>query len=255
MLAAGTKDGTVLLWDTANRTRLATLSTASVLPTLPIYSVAFSPDGHTLVAGTHNQGVALWDTANRTRLASLPAGSGQPVPVLSVAFSPDGRTLAAGTAGAGPIGPAGPGGGTVLLWDTANRTGLASLLAGSRNPFESVAFSPDGRTLAVALQGGVQLWDLATRKLTGRLDDGVTPDAIAFSPTGIALAIGDEDGNLDLWDLATRQVTTAGSSGSGWAELEFSPDGKTLAGLDGAASVISLFRIGYPESSPATQFL
>ena len=43
-------------------------------------------------------------------------------------------------------------------------------------------------------------------------------------------------------------MTIGDSSGTGWAELEFSPDGKTLAALDGAASVINRYRIGYPAS-------
>ena len=62
-LAAGTNDGAVQLWDTANRNWFASLSAGS---NNPVYSVAFSPDGRTLAAGTNDGKVLLWDTANRT---------------------------------------------------------------------------------------------------------------------------------------------------------------------------------------------
>jgi sugar lactone lactonase YvrE len=212
-----------------------------------VTDVAYAPDGKTLAECDDNGYVYLLDTVNGDWLAQFfddPVAD-QTNNLIQVAFSPDGKTLAAADEA-----------GNVYVWRLSGGAPLVIKGKASETyPTQMFAFSPDGRTLAVALQGGVQLWDLATRKLTGRLDDGVTPDAIAFSPTGTALAIGDEDGNLDLWDLATRQVTTADSSGSGWAELEFSPDGKTLAGLYGSDSAVNLFRIGYPGSSPATQFL
>ena len=131
-VAAGTDDGTVLVWDTANHTRLAALTAGTGNP---VYSVAFSPDGRTLAAGTVRGRVLVWDTANHTRLASLSTRNN--TALYSVAFSPDGRTLAAGTDD-----------GTVLVWDTASHTQLAALSAGTGNTVYSVAFSPDGRTLA-----------------------------------------------------------------------------------------------------------
>ena len=92
-LAAGTLNG-VLVWDTANRAQVASLSADSGNS---VNAVAFSPDGRTLAAGT-DDGLLVWDTANRAQVASLSAlsaGSGNSVG--AVAFSPDGRALAAGT--------------------------------------------------------------------------------------------------------------------------------------------------------------
>ena len=96
----------------------------------------------------------------------------------------------------------------------------------------SVAFSPDGTTLATGTADGMlQLWHVATKtKLTTLGEPDYIVDAVAFSPDGTTLAAGMGDGTVTLWDVATKTHTAILVAGYGAASsVAFSPDGTTLA--------------------------
>jgi WD40 repeat protein len=160
LLATGSADATVRLWDMATRQATTTLRDH----TEDVRSVAFSPDSRLLATGSADTTVRLWDVAARRTTATL---KGHTDDVRSVAFSPDGRLLATGGADA-----------TVRLWEVATGTSTASLhsgglplgLAESKWWVPSVVFSPDGTTLAAASdRDTVRLWEVATRTSTATL--------------------------------------------------------------------------------------
>ena len=118
----------------------------------------------------------------------------------------------------------------------ASQQPLDDLLV-SGSPVNSVAFSPDGRILAVGdNRGDVGLWDVATGRRTV-LAEGSPVYGVAFSPDGRTLAVGDARGDVGLWDVATGRRTAILAEGSTVASVAFSPDGHTLAVGDVGGSV------------------
>jgi WD40 repeat protein len=88
----------------------------------------------------------------------------------------------------------------VLLWDVPSRSQLGTALKAHAGSVYSVAFSPDGRTLAAgSASGRVLLWDVRTHARLGTLRSHAII-SVAFSPDGRNLAAGGFDGTIRVWE-------------------------------------------------------
>ena len=111
---------------------------------------------------------------------------------------------------------------------------LKAIFEGHTDFVWSVAFSPDGQTLASgSWDGKIRLWNLRTlQHETTLIGHSSQVRSVAFSPDGQTLASGSWDRTVRLWDTSTKQLkrTLSGYNIEPITSVAFSPDGQTIAG-------------------------
>ncbi len=179
----------VILWDPIN------WQVAGILqdPSSGFASLAWSPDGDTLVGGHGSGNLFFWDFSE-----GVPEGPNNELDghlswVTDLAYSPDGKSVA--SAGADT---------RILFWDLeANRPPQS--LAGHEDVVRGVAFHPDGGQLASgALDHQVMIWELSRESVQTcglKYTIGHSADVlgVSWSPDGILFATGSQDGTVILW--------------------------------------------------------
>ncbi|MER5806329.1 hypothetical protein [Streptomyces mirabilis] len=229
--------------------RTGTILARAMLGALPSTSdgdvprLAFSPDGGSLAVadtvssrGSLRMRFTVWDVrAHRVRTAFDTSGAADR-PATALALGPGGRTLLTDRATADNY--------TTEVWDTRDhrRSGTVPGLSG-----QELDARPDGDLL---VSSDDQYADPETGKVTGRaLADGHKVTALAFSPDGTRLAVGDSTGHVTLWDGDVRHRTGALTGTSDTATrgepeqvgaLAFSSDGGTLA-VGGTSGTLRLW--------------
>jgi len=219
--------------------------------------VSFSPDGKIIAVG-YIGSVHLWETLTGKKIREIaflpekvafPFGAQNvPLTASAVVFSPDGKTLAAAV-DTGKLTYESRG---IYLYDWASGKEIRHLVAANQlQMIYSLAYSPDGKTLASTGRGAtIQLWDPATGKEIRRGGEGneMWVETVAFSPDGKTVAAAGRDKAIVLWEAGTgkfiRRIAGAVPrvrpgimfNERVWS-LAFSPDGKTLASGSGDTSI------------------
>ncbi|MGB3203875.1 MAG: CHAT domain-containing protein, partial [Crinalium sp.] len=220
-------DGTIKLWDYQKRIVKSSLKGTDWV-VLSVWAIAFNHDGTILASGHHaDSTVKIWDLNTQQLKHTL---RGHVWAVESVKFSPDGQILASGSLDS-----------NIKIWNpragqeirNLNRpSGLLNPVKSwfSDNSIYSVAFSPDGKTLASG--GGkqpIKLWRVSNGELKTSLP-GHTDDvyAVVFSPDGQTLASGSADYTIRIWDLFTGEpLHTLGHTDKVYC-LAYTHNGETL---------------------------
>jgi WD40 repeat protein/serine/threonine protein kinase len=188
-----------------------------------IWSLAFSPDGTRLAVGgslpqIEIRGVKTDEVLWTKHEPNLPQA-------MSVAFSPDGRSLAVGFGQYSKDNTF-----RVTLYEAASSREMGTF-QGPKGGVNDLAFHRDGRHLAVAGSGVVEIWDVVARTKVRELrGHSRWIYGVAYSPDGKWLATGGWDRTIKLRDATTgeERLTIFGHEGF-VLDLAFSPDSRALA--------------------------
>lgn len=257
-LVTASGNGTARLWDIALFRQAGPALAGSARG--GVTAQAFSPRGRLLATAGADGTARLWDLGTHRQLGPAMAARDRK-PLLGVTFSQDGRLLA--TAGAD---------GRVRLWDAAAHRQLGAALPGVPSAdvrpgsANLLAFSRRRPLLAavgaVGSDTGVRLWNPVTHRQAGRPVAPVSgAAAVAVSPDGRLLAIGEGNDTAALWSLSSHRqlgadMVTGNTFGTGPGSfgtvqgIAFSPDGHTLATAD--EDIIQLWHVATqtPDGAP-----
>jgi hypothetical protein len=263
LLASGSKDQTVKLWDLTTGQLIRTLGGHS----RTIRSVAFTPDGQLLAAGDRAGEVKIWNIHTGELIGTLK----QRGAIFTVAISPDGQLVASAGEDKG-----------IRLWELQSVEHIRTLRSDTED-INALVFTPDGQTLISGSGVGmIRLWNIATGDLRrsfprlpavfcfalsvdgqlvaiggkgkkinlrdawtgevlGHLEDtGRMPYVytVAISPDKQLLASGGEAATVQLWDLQTKELIARLPGHSDFVfSIAFSPDGRLLASGSGDATI------------------
>lgn len=232
--AAGSQEVKSCQVFTGQNQAVATFNYDGVIPSEGVSSFSASVAQYMAVLAVDTEGNAntgpLRDThfvfaeASEHHLATLFRYTRDTSPeIYGAKFSPGGSILAANSSAG------------IQLWNTTTRAHVANLSGGS----SSVAFSPDGSTLASGStrtnQANIKLWNVANQTLIATLpghQGGPTGvHSVAFSPSGDTLASGSGDKTVKLWDVSSQSlIATLTGHTSHVFSVAFSSDGTLASG-------------------------
>lgn len=210
-VSAGTETGTFFLWNVNDYHSVRELD---VNQNERISSLVFSPDGNMLATGFRDT-VLLWDVQTGERIGqSLNA-----ITVDPIVFSPEGKYLTTGS-----------GRGIIDVWNISTQERSNRINIGE-SPVTNLAYSPDGKTLALGKWDYIILWDVDLNMEIDRLFIGLGGESydLVFSPDGKTLAATLADFSIRLWETDTYQQFAYLTSNPVVFNLAFSPDSKQLA--------------------------
>jgi WD40 repeat protein len=214
LLASGSHDGTVRIWDVAKRSERNVLRGHA--DGHFVLSVAFSRDGKLVASSSSNKTVKLWEVANGKEQATL---QGHSDGVETVAFSPTVDILASGAAA------------EVFIWNVPTRKRIANFQTSSTQGTK-VAFSPDGKTVATGgFSKPIELWDMSTSSKRAVLEgQDAFKLALVYSPDGTTIVSSGTQATLVVWDVLAGKIRTHIKSAirENSLSLAFLPDSRTI---------------------------
>jgi MYXO-CTERM domain-containing protein len=221
LVATAGEDGKVRVWDLASGSAMQSFEIANA----PARAVALAPDGSWVAAGGDDKVVTLWSvkTGKKQKTLKEPQKDhygNRETPIYALAVSPDGRLLAAGSSGTLEAGHA-----FANVWDIAS--GKVKRSVGFGSPVPRLAFSPDGKRLAMC-NVAVTVLVIDDKKAEPLSDeDDVDCDALGYAKDGTMLIASDK---LDTWNDKELRLLD-----------RFKPPGDRFSYADAPANLSTVF--------------
>lgn len=227
MLATGSADGTVRIWEMPSGMPLATYKGHTAL----VHAVTWMPDSKSLASASSDKTVRLWKAPERK-----PAGSKKETddkaadgsateattatkPAVAETKSASPSTAKKSAAKKDAKDPHDP-----LLQEFTGHAGPVTLLSA---PLAGAKLLASGST-----DKAIKVWNVTSNKLAASIDIGYPVQAMAWSPDGKVLASSSADERLNFWNAATGKLiraTEKGGSSPSMSSMSFSPNGSMLA--------------------------
>jgi len=223
LLAAGSVERVVKLWDIRTGDCLATLEGH----TYPVLSLSFSPDGNKLVSGSGDTTLIIWDVENRSQLHQM---KGHGFYVVTSDWDPKDNRIVSGSVDA-----------NICEWDS-NTGKMIMRHSEHRAAVHKVRFSRDGTQLVSGSSDThMILWNsVDTPMKMGPVLQGHSSEvrALSFSGDGNHLASGSSDKVLYLWDTETLSIQGEASTIGEIDGIEWYPKESTFITSDGTGAII-----------------
>lgn len=240
LLASSSGSGQLIVWDLASG---EVVVNAAEEACSPVYTVAFSQDGETILSGTDDGTIFVWET----NTGLLKSGYRQHEERINIlAFSTDGTKFISGSNDK-----------TAVLWEFPSMNAML-LLAGHRGPVLSAAFFPpavdptkDGSdellpmVVTTSWDHTLRLWN-STGSNIGVLkghEKGVY--SVAVNTVNKQMASASGDSSVHIWDIsyitlsvdAVDTVDQQGSHTKAVTSVSISPDGLQIASASADCSI------------------
>jgi WD40 repeat protein len=186
--------------------------------------VSFSSQGKMLASFNSLGTIKIWTIDGRLQRTIKDYNTN----ITALSISPDGKMIASALVTDEKN--------TIKIWSIDGR--LVRTIRnenGSINQFQSISFSPDGKTIAALSMGTVKLWGIDGKDIHTFKPPAVTRGAknsLVFSPNGKWLAVTSGSNSVNIWNTNSKELITLEGHGTQVVSTSFSSDSKTLASAD-----------------------
>ncbi len=227
-LVTGSGNQTIHLWESPSGRHLKALESQNSAS-----MAAFSPNKRLLAtAWKWGPRLQIWDAESGTHLRELNAGG---MRTRGIAFIKDGKELVALTT------PRKSGSARLTRWAVESGKQLQEIERNGSYRSDWFAVSPQGEWAVVGDWDDLELWQLSTGQVAGKLSrPRNSVESALFTPDGGFLVAGSQNQSLYVWEMATAQIvlTLAGHTRP-VTDIAISPDGRTIASGGGDHSIAS----------------